>query len=82
MTDISDVITTAEWHRNGLHCSYFRPYGVEHELSVSLSHPPDQTHVLLFDRGPATVRTHFRNIFSRLGVHSRHAALVAAADQL
>jgi DNA-binding CsgD family transcriptional regulator len=50
VVSIGDLLTPREWHRTGLYQEYFRPSGLEHEISVKLSHPAGQTHVLLFDR--------------------------------
>lgn len=137
---MSDLLTTLQWHRSGLYRDCFRLDGIEHEVSVALSHTAMQRHVLLLDRGPgrdfddrdklvlhllrphldaafrrfvaspvltprereilrlvregcgnreiaaeldmspATVRTHLANVFSRLGVHTRTAAVAVAGD--
>lgn len=139
VVSIGDLLTLQTWHATGLYANYFRPDGIEHEIGVKLAHPPGQTNVLLFDRGPGpdfgdrdhlvlqllrphldaairrltepalsltprqhqiltlvghgltnraiarrldlsehTVRKHLENIFDRLGVHSRTAAITAA----
>ena len=138
VVSIGDLSPPLEWHQNPLYRDYFRPSGLEHEIEVRLSHPANQTHVLICGRGPgrdfgerdhlvlallrphldaavrrltpapgltarecvildyvrhgdtnaqiarklcispATVRTHLEHTFTKLGVHSRTAAVTAA----
>lgn len=52
VVSIGDLLGSKDWHRTALYQEYFRPAGLEHEISVKLGHPAGQTHVLLFDRGP------------------------------
>jgi DNA-binding CsgD family transcriptional regulator len=52
VVSISDLLTRREWLNSALYAEYFRPSGMEHELSVKLSQPAGQTNVLLFDRAP------------------------------
>jgi len=54
VVSIGDLLAPRTWHGTGLYAEYFRPVGLDHEITVKLSHPAGQTHVLLFDRGPGT----------------------------
>jgi DNA-binding CsgD family transcriptional regulator len=52
VVSIADLLTRREWLGSALYAEYFRPSGLERELSVKLSRPAGQTNVLLFDRAP------------------------------
>jgi DNA-binding CsgD family transcriptional regulator len=147
VVSIGEMLSRRDWRRTAIYTEYFRPAGMEHELSVKLSHPAGQTHVLLFDRGPGvdfderdrlvmrllrphldatvrrlteptarsaprltlrerevlglvrqgltnqsiarrldlsahTVRKHLENVYARLGVQSRTAAVAVYADSV
>lgn len=47
----SDVYPST-FHDTWLYNECFRPRGLEHEIGVHLSHPPDELHVVCLSRGP------------------------------
>jgi len=47
---ISDFVSRAELRRREIYWEWFRPYGIEHELSVGLDAPLSHTKVFVFDR--------------------------------
>jgi DNA-binding CsgD family transcriptional regulator len=51
VVSIGDLLGPGAWRRTALYQEYFRPVGLEHEISVKLGHSAGQTNVLLFDRG-------------------------------
>jgi DNA-binding CsgD family transcriptional regulator len=145
---ITDFYSPRQWHSTGMYCHFYRPYGLEHDLMLTLPAPPGpacepgRTMRLFFYRGPGpdfserdravltllrphlhqayldaerhrdpvprltprqkdllrllaaghtntqiarrlgisegTVRTHLENIYERLGVSSRTAAVTRA----
>jgi DNA-binding CsgD family transcriptional regulator len=137
---LSDLTDRRGLRRNRLYAEVLRPSGTEHLIKVDLSHPANETNVLLLDRGPGpdfnrhdhlilallrphldaavrrlttsvrltprehevltlvrdgltnrsiagrlqvsehTIRKHLENLFARLGVHSRTAAVAACAE--
>lgn len=47
---LSDFVSLRELRRSRVYDLWFRPFGIEHELSVALPSPPWHTKVLMFDR--------------------------------
>lgn len=52
VVSIGELLDRRTWRSTGLYRDYFRPIGIEHQLSVKLRHPAGQTNVLLFSRRP------------------------------
>jgi DNA-binding CsgD family transcriptional regulator len=48
---LSDFVTRRELRSREIYSEWFRPWGVEHEMTVGLEAPPWHTKVFLFDRG-------------------------------
>jgi DNA-binding CsgD family transcriptional regulator len=49
---LSDFVTLQELKRSHLYAVWFRPVGIDHELSVAIPSPPWHTKTFLFDRNP------------------------------
>lgn len=54
---LTDFVTQREFRRRRIYLEWFRPCGVEHELSVGLDSPRSHTKVFLFVRGPGSTST-------------------------
>jgi DNA-binding CsgD family transcriptional regulator len=50
VTAISDVYTPREFKETWLYQEWFRSEGIEHEIGVHLSHPPDEIQVVFLSR--------------------------------
>ena len=68
---VSDFLTLGELHRTRLYDLWFRPWEVEHELSVTIPSPLWHTKTFLFDRGVGRDFTERdRLVLDRLQPHS------------
>jgi DNA-binding CsgD family transcriptional regulator len=73
---ISDFLRPAEFHRMGLYGEFFRPLGVEDQLTVKLGgHSQGRTAGISIDRGIRCFTEHERKMLDRLQPH-----LTAARD--
>ena len=82
---VADFYSARQWHSTGMYTDYAGPLGEEHHLMVCLPRalPPAAGHTnaqiarrLGISEG--TVRTHLENIYTRLNVSSRTAAITRA----
>ena len=84
---LSDYLSLRDLRRSHVYAIWFRPYGVEREISVGLPAPMWHTKVLLFDRGKGpdfterdrAVLDHLRPHLARLWQATRTRRLLAAA---
>jgi DNA-binding CsgD family transcriptional regulator len=84
---LSDYLSLRELRNSHVYDIWFRPYGVERELSVGLPAPFWHTKVLIFDRGKGpdfterdrAVLDHLRPHLARLWQAARTRRLLAAA---
>ena len=82
---IDDFYSARQWHSTGMYCDLYRPYGVEHELMLSLPEPPGpaagpgRTIRLFLFRGPdgSDFTERDRAILTLLRPHFHHAYLDA-----
>ena len=79
MTKVSDFYSVRQWHSIGMYTDYYRPYGIEHLLGLVL--PAGHTNAQIAWRlgiSEGTVRIHLQNIYARLQVSGRTAAVTKA----
>ena len=83
VTKLSDFYSARRWHSTALYSDYFRLWGTERALLMVL--PAGHTNAQIARRlgvSDGTVRIHLQNIYARLQVPSRTAAVTRAFPDL
>src|SRR5215471_3649326 len=80
VTKPSDFYSVRQWHSTAVYTELFRPVGLEHDLLLCLVAVGHTNRQLARRLGisEGTVRTHLENIYARLQVSSRAAAVTRA----
>ena len=91
---VSDFVTHRQLRRSRVYAQWFRPQGIEHQLTVGLDAPLSHTKVFLFSRGPGrdytrrdcdvlnVLRQYLAGRYELWWSHGARAEPVAAADAL
>ena len=90
---ISDFMTTSELRRTDIYWDWFRPWAIEHELTVGLDAPLNHTKVFLFDRAGGRdfterdravldfLRPHLANLWEAAQARRRAAQALELLDE-
>ena len=90
---ISDFLTTSELRRTDIYWDWFRPWAIEHELTVGLDAPLNHTKVFLFDRAGGRdfterdravldfLRPHLANLWEAAQARRRAAQALELLDE-
>jgi DNA-binding CsgD family transcriptional regulator len=80
---LSDYVSLSDLRRSRVYDIWFRPYGVERELSVGIPSPLWHTKVLMFDRGPGRdFSERDRSVLNFLRPHLAHLWRAARTRRL
>jgi DNA-binding CsgD family transcriptional regulator len=90
---LSDFLTRSEFHRTRIYGEYFRPWGVEHMITVGLDAPLTHTKVFLFNRSGGRdfnerdravlnhLRPHLANLYEAAQARRRAAQALALLEE-
>jgi DNA-binding CsgD family transcriptional regulator len=79
---VSDFLTQRELHRTRLYDLWFRPFGVEHTLSVGIPSLPSHTKTFIFDRRRGQFSERDRLVLDLLQPHLDHLWRAARTRRL